>query len=382
MTDTHYSLPGPEHPDGDQGLQLPWVGTSGDRGQSLGDRLLGPWQQVSSRAATVGGAVRRSAADAAGRLRPAHLSLGRRAAAAHGGQRSTAPGFWDVRRGVMVGCMVVGTVLLIVSPSLRPGAGPDTDPAAAGSALGPEGTGPEGSRGRPHPPASAAPSDASPSPEASSAAPSPSASPSPASPSPTPVPTTAAPRTTAPAAPPAATPPPAGPAPYRAVAGYGCNGPGGRFKEVGSFDEGAGGWNTVSSGGWTGDSCDGRFAAVPMSGDRNKDDSSYYALWTFDVGSAAASCTVTVYVPANTSVKQVGGAPAYYTVGSGSGGDLGSFTVDQVGNRGRWVDAGSFAPRDGTLTVKLHNRGVDFTGSGQKTYAHLAAAQIRVDCPR
>ncbi|MEV4616143.1 hypothetical protein AB0K43_26640 [Kitasatospora sp. NPDC049258] len=381
MTDTHYSLPGPRQPEADHGLHLPWVDTTADRGQSLGERLLGPWQQVSARAATVGSSVRRTAVDAAGRLRPAQLPLGRRTVAAHGGERSTAPGFWDARRGVMIGCMVVGTVLLVVSPGLRPESAPATDPAAAGSAAGPEGTGPAGSRGRPHPPASAAaPASDSPSPSASDS-PSAAASPSPQTPTATAPATTAAPRTTAPA-PPAATLPPAGPAPFRAVAGFGCAGPGGHFKEVGAFSEGAGGWNTVNSGGYAGDSCDGRFEAVPMSGDRNKDDPSFYAQWTFDVGTTTAACTVAVYVPTSSSVKQVGGAPAYYTVGAGSGGDLGSFTVDQIGNRGSWVDAGSFAARNGTLTVKLHNRGLDFTGSGQKTYAHLAAAQIRVDCPR
>ncbi|MGW2254824.1 hypothetical protein ACWCXH_32265 [Kitasatospora sp. NPDC001660] len=42
--------------------------------------------------------------------------------------------------------------------------------------------------------------------------------------------------------------------------------------------------------------------------------------------------------------------------------------------------AGTFRPRGGPLDVRLHNRGQDWTGSGQPTHAHLAAAAVRVAC--
>ncbi|MFJ4184409.1 hypothetical protein [Kitasatospora sp. NPDC089509] len=299
---------------------------------------------------------------------------------------------WDGRRVAMAGSMAVGAVLLLIAPFLKPDAGGTGDPAAAAA---PTGRSPYGTHGRAHPP-TASPTDAS-----ASASPTPSESPSATateSPSTTPSPTaapsrssaapatpSAAPAPPAPAAPTATAPPAPAPAPppavgFRAVAGPGCSGPGGRYQQIGAFRQGVDGWVTVNSGGHGGDSCSGQYDAVPMSGDRAKDDNSTSALWTFDVGPGSASCAVAVYVPDSSSVQQVGGAPAHYTVAGPSGADLGAFDVDQVGRRGGWVDAGTFRPQGGPLAVRLHNRGQDWTGSGQPTHAHLAAAAVRVTC--
>ncbi|MFD8081258.1 hypothetical protein ACFV4F_06115 [Kitasatospora sp. NPDC059722] len=309
---------------------------------------------------------------------------------------------WDPRRVAMAASMATGVVLLIAAPFLKPGATAG-DPAAAAA---PTGSSPFGTHGRAHPPTSsptdpAASPDPAPSPSPSATTvESPSATPSATDthlPSPTAVPArssaaatpSAAAATPAPAAPTSAAPPapPASPVPpapqpagFRAVAGPGCSGPGARYQEVGAFHQGTDGWVTVNSGGYTGDSCNGQYDAVPMSGDRAKDDNSTYALWTFDVGASAAGCAVSVYVPDSTSVQQVGGAPAYYTVAGASGADLGSFTVDQVSRHGSWVDAGTFRPQGGPLVIRLHNRGQDWTGSGQPTHAHLAGAALRVTC--
>ncbi|MFE3502676.1 hypothetical protein [Kitasatospora sp. NPDC059160] len=307
---------------------------------------------------------------------------------------------WDARRIAMAASMATGAVLLLVAPFIEPDGG-SGDPAAAAA---PTGRSPLGTHGRAHPPTPAPTGPTEPTaptaPTGSSADPtgtptgSPSAAPSPTDDPHQAPPTAQASRPAAPAATtpvPAATPasaapaaPQAPPAPqpapgYRAVAGLGCSGPGARFQEVGAFRQGADGWVTVSSGGYGGDSCDGRYDAVPMSGDRAKDDNSTYALWTFDTGPGPASCAVAVYVPDSSSVQQVGGAPAY-TVAAVSGADLGSFTVDQVSHRGSWVDAGTFRAQAGPLTVRLHNRGQDWTGSGRATHAHLAAAAVRVTC--
>ncbi|MEV7598049.1 hypothetical protein AB0O91_11790 [Kitasatospora sp. NPDC089797] len=292
---------------------------------------------------------------------------------------------WDARRVAMAASMAVGAVLLLVAPFVEPDAGGGSDPTAAA----PTGRSPYGTHGRAHPP-TASPTDPS-----ALASPTPSGSPtdSPsatatatAGPSAPPAPSAAPVRSDAPATPSAApAAPPAPPAPpaavgFRAVAGPGCSGPGGRYQQVGAFSQGADGWVTVSGGGYVGDACTGRYDAVPMSGDRAKDDTSTSALWTFDVGPGPASCAVAVYVPASSSIQQVGGAPAHYTVAGPSGADLGAFDVDQVGRRGSWVDAGTFRPQGGPLTVRLHNRGQDWTGSGQPTHAHLAAAAVRVTC--
>ncbi|MFJ2867722.1 hypothetical protein [Kitasatospora sp. NPDC087314] len=378
-------------------------------GPSAAERLRAALRQARRRAAVLGAAAsgaasRRVAARPAfprGRIRlPALRRLGQ-------GRRRP----WDARRITMVAAMGCGAVLLLLAPFLRQDA-PSGGPAAAAA---PDGRSPLGTHGRHRPSAADSPTDqpspASPTPSESSSAtvaatgsltPSPSAehvtttptaarstAAAPAAPAPPPPPTAppavpapppvAPPAAPAQPAPPAPVPPAAQPA-FQAVAGFGCSGPGGHFQEVGAFRQGTDGWVTVNSGGLTGDSCDGRYEAVPMSGDKNKDDNSTYALWTFDVGAGSASCDVSVYVPSSGSIQQVGGAPAYYTVAGASGADLGPFTVDQVGHRGGWVDAGTFRPAGGSLVVRLHNRGQDWTGSGQPTHAHIAAAPIRLTC--
>ncbi|MFE4517530.1 hypothetical protein ACFRMQ_25420, partial [Kitasatospora sp. NPDC056783] len=371
-------------------LRLPWVGAEpvlpsdpGGAGRPRTARRRATGLGAAARAA----AARRIAARPAfGRGRP-RLPV----------RRPRGPGARprrDARRVTMVAAMGCGALLLLLAPFLKPDAG-SGDPAAA---TAPDGRSPLGTHGRHRPapvdspaPARATPTE-SPGPTATATG---SATPTPTADRATAPPTTATPPATrptpaspwaapppSPAAPPVAPAPPA-PAPqpaFQAVAGFGCSGPGGRFQEVGAFREGADGWVTVDRGGHTGDSCDGRYEAVPMSGDRNKDDNSTYALWTFDVGAGPTSCGVSVYVPASGSVQLVGGAPAYYTVAGASGADLGAFTVDQVGHRGGWVDAGTFRPVGGSLVLRLHNRGQDWTGSGRPTHAHIAAAPVRLTC--
>ncbi|MET8629444.1 hypothetical protein ABZW30_37875 [Kitasatospora sp. NPDC004669] len=357
-------MSGPDETPQGPGLQLPWIAEEPTPSKpTAAERLRAAVDVVAARLTT---------------------GLGRL------GDRSR----WDARRVAMTASMATGAVLLLIAPLLRPEA-TTGDPAAAAA---PTGRSPLGTHGRAHPPAPSPtdqPTSATPTPsESPSATPteSPSATASPTdthTPSPTPTPTrssapapqSAVPAPPAPAAPATAAPPAPQPAVgYRAVAGLGCTGPGAHFQEVGAFRQGTDGWVTVNSGGYSGDSCSGQYDAVPMSGDRAKDDNSTYALWTFDVGAGSAGCAVAVYVPDSSSGQQVGGAPAYYTVAGASGADLGSFTVDQVGRRGTWVDAGTFRPQSGPLTVRLHNRGQDWTGSGQPTHAHLAAAAVRVTC--
>ncbi|MFG2914378.1 hypothetical protein ACGF0D_15990 [Kitasatospora sp. NPDC048298] len=385
MTEQHSGSP--DTPPPATGLQLPWVNAEpvAPSGPGSAERLRTALRQARQRAAGLGTAARTAAARRIA-TRPA-LRLPARRPLGPGTRRP-----WDARRVTMVAAMGCGAVLLLLAPFLKPDATPG-DPAAA---TAPDASSSLGSHGRHRPAPTDPPTTAgvtpteTPSPTATeSTPPSPTADPTTTPPPPATRPTTsAAPQAApppAPAAPPAAPaqPAPAAPAPqpaFQAVAGFGCSGPGGHFQEVGAFRQGTDGWVTVNSGGLTGDSCDGRYEAVPMSGDRNKDDNSTYALWTFDVGAAATSCGVSVYVPASGSIQQVGGAPAYYTVAGTAGADLGSFTVDQIGHRGSWVEAGTFRPTGGSLVIRLHNRGQDWTGSGQPTHAHIAAAPVRVTC--
>ncbi|MEV6313740.1 hypothetical protein [Streptomyces sp. NPDC051776] len=104
--------------------------------------------------------------------------------------------------------------------------------------------------------------------------------------------------------------------------------------------------------------------------------------WWWTVGSASRQCTIGVYVPAGSGSRDVGGAPTVYEVGTEPGdrsSTYGVFAVDQTGNRGRLVDAGTYPVRDGRIGVTMLDRGVDWNDDGP-TYAHHAAAQMQVTC--
>jgi len=172
------------------------------------------------------------------------------------------------------------------------------------------------------------------------------------------------------------------PAGYSALAGPGCSqSPSAGFRVYGWFGSGLTGFDTVRSGGWASQGCDGGYIAMPMSGSRTTDDPQNYGLWTFRTGESG-KCQVSVYVPKAASIVQAGGDPAYYQVfdaTSASGPPAGSFAVSQVGRRGRWVSAGSFPVSSGFLTVKADSRGQDWAGN-TKTYAHIALDVVRLAC--
>jgi translation initiation factor IF-2 len=158
------------------------------------------------------------------------------------------------------------------------------------------------------------------------------------------------------------------------TAGPGC---GSSFAGVGSYSDGKAGWTSHGSG------CGSSFVSIPMSGNAAKDDAAAYGLWTIGTGAVrTGSCRVSVFVPGG-DVTQVGGQPSVYRVFDrfeiGKGQPIGGFQVDQVGSRGRWVDAGSFRVTGGKLAVQLLNRGQDWSGS-TRTYAHHAAGAIKAQC--
>ncbi|MBT2546455.1 hypothetical protein J7E99_38810 [Streptomyces sp. ISL-44] len=168
---------------------------------------------------------------------------------------------------------------------------------------------------------------------------------------------------------------------YAAVAGPGCAGEGAAFSRNGWYTDGKEGWKSYGTGGYGSSGCNGDFLAMPMSGDGQ--DAGKSMLWTFRTGAVTTgTCQVSVHVPNNGDIKAVGGKPSYYTVhgaASASGPTLGSFTVNQPSQLGRWVGAGSFRITGGQLAVKLHDRGQDWSGS-TKTYAHHAGDAVRVQC--
>ncbi|WP_432095477.1 adhesin [Streptomyces sp. bgisy100] len=172
------------------------------------------------------------------------------------------------------------------------------------------------------------------------------------------------------------------PVTYSAWAGHGCTAPeGGGYAEYGRHVDGIEGWYTVSSGGYEGGACDGSFSAVPMSGSSTEDSGSR-ALWWWTVGEDSDACAIEVYIPTSADGRDVAGDPTLYNVLADPGepdSAYDSFLIDQTLNRGHHVDAGTYEVKDGRLGVELVDRGQNWNDYGT-TYAHHAAAQMKVTC--
>ncbi|GLF97387.1 adhesin [Streptomyces yaizuensis] len=163
---------------------------------------------------------------------------------------------------------------------------------------------------------------------------------------------------------------------YSAWAGPGCSG-GGQYREHGRYLDGDEGWYSRPGGGHQGNGCDGRFSAVPMSGHDDRDGGGS-ATWSWDVGTGYRECSLTVVVPEGEHDRDVAGAPSVYQVSAGGGGTLQTFRVDQRALRGTRAQVHGLRVSEGTLTVRLLDRGRDWGGGREG--AHHAAAQMRADC--
>jgi hypothetical protein len=171
------------------------------------------------------------------------------------------------------------------------------------------------------------------------------------------------------------------PAHYSAWVGHGCaSGAYGGYAEYGRYSDGVDGWYTVDHGGYDGGSCDGSYAAVPMSGSRTQDHDNG-ALWWWSVDRAYSTCAIGVFVPTGDS-RDVGGDPTTYRVLSDPRDETSAyatFQVDQRANRGTLVNAGTYRLKDGRIAVRMLDRGQDWDDNGP-TYAHHAAAQMKITC--
>lgn len=168
---------------------------------------------------------------------------------------------------------------------------------------------------------------------------------------------------------------------YTGVVGHGCPVPsGGGHKQVNYFSDGTAGWYTRSTGAWTGDGCNGSYAAVPMSGSTATDAKSR-VMWWWRPGTGARTCQISVFIPHSNTTLYVGGHPSTYHVlvdANDRTTKYSSFTVDQAGLRGQWVNAGTFPVKGFTIGVKLLDRGDDSSSGWGK--AHHAAAQMKATC--
>ncbi|MGX1885286.1 adhesin [Streptomyces sp. NPDC055287] len=198
-------------------------------------------------------------------------------------------------------------------------------------------------------------------------------------------------RTPAPSSPAATSRPPAGkPKPpkkppaarhpsFTAWAGPGCSA--GHYEEFGRFENGDAGWYTVNSGGHDGDSCDGRFTAVPMSGAPDKDRGNT-ATWSWQVGDGFDECALAVYVPKSDRDLDVAGDPTFYRLladPDDEDSSYAAFAVRQTVHRGSLVPVGSYEVKDDSFAVQLIDRGRDW-GDEDLVGAHHAAAQMKITC--
>ncbi|MFD4762002.1 hypothetical protein ACFWOJ_24960 [Streptomyces sp. NPDC058439] len=170
---------------------------------------------------------------------------------------------------------------------------------------------------------------------------------------------------------------------FSAVGGLHCTNSAVTFTERGKYTDGQKGW-TTHDGSYAAGGCNGWYRSIPMSGDSNDSDNS--VVWNFRTGDVSSgSCKVSVYIPNDSNIGHVGGQPTYYTVhdGTSTAGStqLGHFTITQVSHRGQWIAAPSYKINSGVLSVKLHDRGDDWSSSSRAN-AHHAAAPIRVECTK
>ncbi|MFJ3700615.1 MULTISPECIES: adhesin [Streptomyces] len=180
-------------------------------------------------------------------------------------------------------------------------------------------------------------------------------------------------------------PPPKAPAAsalvYTGVVGHGCPTPsGGGYKQVNYFSDGTAGWYTRTTGAWTGDGCNGSYAAVPMSGSTSTDGESR-VMWWWRPGTEARTCQISVFIPHSNTTLYVGGHPSTYHVlvdANDRTTKYSSFTVNQAGLRGQWIGVGTFPVKGSTIGVKLLDRGDDWSDGWGK--AHHAAAQMKATC--
>jgi hypothetical protein len=110
-------------------------------------------------------------------------------------------------------------------------------------------------------------------------------------------------------------------------------------------------WQT-STGGWTGDSCDGHTLAVNQTGSPNYD---HELVWVFPLGNPR-TCEVRVYVPA-TAATEVAEYDVYaFRTKVPFDGKTATQYVDQSVKKGQWVTLGTYAFPNPVAYLALTNR--------------------------
>jgi Helix-turn-helix domain len=111
----------------------------------------------------------------------------------------------------------------------------------------------------------------------------------------------------------------------------------------------------AAQGGWTGNGCDG--ASVWTMDPAGKPSPSTLT-WSFGGIANVSQCTLSVFVPTQNALGQ-----AEYAVFSGSDG-LGTVTIDQAAEAGRWVALGSFPATGSGYAIQLMPQAMTLTAAG------------------
>jgi helix-turn-helix protein len=114
---------------------------------------------------------------------------------------------------------------------------------------------------------------------------------------------------------------------------------------------------TAAQGGWTGDGCDG--ASVWTMNPAGKQPSPSTLTWWFGALPGVSRCTLSVYVPTQNARGQAG-----YAVSTGYGSSLGTVTIDQSANPGRWVVLGTFPAAGSGYQIQLMPEVAELTAAG------------------
>lgn len=182
---------------------------------------------------------------------------------------------------------------------------------------------------------------------------------------------------------------------YHAIAGLGCTGAGTSYSRHGWFKNGNGGWWTLASGSTTEGGCNGQFDDMPTSGKADAATAGRAMVFGFRMGGGAQTCTLQLYIPSSPTVptaadpgrgkRDVIVNPVHIAVMTGP--DLGSATysspsgsrtVSQAGNHGSWTSLGSYPVRNGTIGVKITDRGTPW--DYPVTNPHIAGGAVRANC--
>jgi hypothetical protein len=128
-------------------------------------------------------------------------------------------------------------------------------------------------------------------------------------------------------------------------------------------------WRQGSGSGWTGDGCSGAYLYTDTTG--YPDTWANTFTWSFRPAAAGrVRCSLDIFIPDSPGL----GFAQYFVYDRNMNEDdrIGSFSIDQGRDRGRWVSEGPYTSPDGTVQPELTDLGLG--------HHNVAAGPVRVTC--